>query len=110
VLNSCAPICISYADGDPDANRVQLGRERVTRLKLGSKQNLARVLNSDAHALQALGRNAATLSRVTRYKMDTPSFHGLRMALEDADARVRIEDHVPPSIPASSARSSKGDS
>lgn len=90
---------ISYADGDPDANRVQLGRERITRLKLGSKQNLARVLNSDAHALNALGRNAATLSRVTRYKMDTPSIHGLRVALEDSDARVRIEDHIPPSVP-----------
>jgi ABC-type cobalamin/Fe3+-siderophores transport system ATPase subunit/histidinol phosphatase-like PHP family hydrolase len=90
---------ISYADGDPDTNRVKLGRERTMRLKLASKQNLARVLNSDAHALQALGRNAATLSRVTRYKMDTPSFHGLRVSLEDADARVRIEDHIPPSIP-----------
>jgi DNA repair ATPase RecN len=94
-----ASSAISYADGDPDTNRVQLGRERIRRLKLGSKQNLARVLNSDAHALQALGRNAATLSRVTRYKMDTPCFHGLRVALEDADARVRIEDQIPPSVP-----------
>lgn len=90
---------VSYAYGDPDADRVRLGRNRIARLKLGSKQNLARVLNSDAHALAALGRNTANDTRVTRYKMDTPSFHGLRIALEDADARVRIEDHIPQSIP-----------
>jgi len=90
---------ISYAEGDPDSNRARIGRERIARLKLGSKQNLARVLNSDAHALAALGRNAASVKRVTRYKMDTPSFHGLRVALEDADARVRIEDQIPQSVP-----------
>ncbi|MFM9850564.1 MAG: TrlF family AAA-like ATPase [Hyphomicrobiaceae bacterium] len=90
---------ISYADGDSDSERARMGRERIGRLKLGSKQNLARVLNSDAHALVMLGRNAANLRRVTRYKMEVPSFEGLRIALEDADARVRIEDHVPQSIP-----------
>ena len=90
---------ISYADGDPDNGRVQMGRERISRLKLGSKQNLARVLNSDAHALTMLGRNAASASRVTRYKMEAPSFDGLRIALEDADARVRIEDLIPQAVP-----------
>lgn len=90
---------ISYANGDPDADRARMGRERIGRLKLGSKQCLARVLNSDAHALDALGRNAANQKRVTRYKMDSPSFDGLRVALEDADARVRIEEHIPQAIP-----------
>ncbi len=90
---------ISYADGDPDADRVRMGRERIERLELGSKQFLSRVLNSDAHALDALGRNAVHQKRVTRYKMDSPSFDGLRVALEDADARVRIEEHIPQAIP-----------
>ena len=90
---------ISYAKGDPDAERARMGRERIERLKLGSKQFLARVLNSDAHALDALGRNATYQKRVTRYKMDSPSFDGLRVALEDADARVRIEEHIPQAIP-----------
>jgi DNA repair ATPase RecN len=90
---------ISYADSDPDADRARIGRERIERLKLGSKQHLARVLNSDAHALVALGRNAANLRRVTRLKMDQPSFDGLRVALEDADARVRIEDQIPQTTP-----------
>lgn len=90
---------ISYAEGDDSAERANMGKERIARLKLGTKQFLARVLNSDAHALAALGRNAANQSRMTRYKMDAPSFEGLRVALEDADARVRIEDQIPSSVP-----------
>jgi energy-coupling factor transporter ATP-binding protein EcfA2/histidinol phosphatase-like PHP family hydrolase len=90
---------ISYADGDPDPERARMGRERISRLKLGSKQYLARVLNSDAHALTTLGRNAANDRKVTRYKMETPSFEGLRIALEDADARVRLEDQIPQTVP-----------
>lgn len=90
---------ISYADGDPEPERIRMGRERIKRLKLGAKQNLARVLNSDAHALDALGRNAANARKVTRYKMDAPSFEGLRVALGDADARVRIEDLIPQAVP-----------
>jgi DNA repair ATPase RecN/histidinol phosphatase-like PHP family hydrolase len=90
---------ISYAEGDSDPNRAKIGHERIDRLKLGSKQYLARVLNSDAHTLDSLGRNAANLRRVTRFKMDQPSFDGLRVALEDADARVRIEDQIPQTTP-----------
>jgi hypothetical protein len=90
---------ISYSDSDTDADRARMGRERVSRLGLGARQTLARVLNSDAHTLSALGRNAASLRKVTRYKMDAPSFDGLRTALEDADARVRIEEQIPQSIP-----------
>jgi DNA repair ATPase RecN len=90
---------ISYADSDPEPQRAQVGRERIKRLKLGSKQFLARVLGSDAHALVALGRNAANDRKVTRLKMEEPSFDGLRIALEDADARVRIEEQIPMVIP-----------
>jgi histidinol phosphatase-like PHP family hydrolase len=94
-----ATATISYSDSDSEKGRAGIGRERITRLSLGPKQYLARVLNSDAHALAMLGRNAANASRVTRYKMEEPSFGGLRIALEDADARVRIEDHIPPAVP-----------
>jgi histidinol phosphatase-like PHP family hydrolase len=90
---------ISYSDNDPEPQRVQMGRERIRRLNLGTKQNLARVVNSDAHTLETLGRNAANALRVTRYKMDSPSFNGLRVALGDAGSRVRIEDDVPESVP-----------
>jgi hypothetical protein len=90
---------ISYSEVDPDVNRVNNGKERIKRLGLGAKQYLARVLNSDSHSLHALGKNAQGDRKVTRIKMDRPSFEALRIALEDSDARIRIEDHVPLAVP-----------
>jgi len=90
---------ISYSDSDPTPALAQLGRDRIAALKLGKSQFLARVLNSDAHTLAALGRNASGDRKVTRYKMQELSFDALRMALEDADARVRIEEDVPENVP-----------
>lgn len=90
---------ISYSDSDTDANRVAAGAERIKRLGLGARQFLARTLNSDAHSLNALGRNAQGDRKVTRLKMDRPAFDALRIALEDSDARVRIEDLIPASLP-----------
>jgi DNA repair ATPase RecN len=91
---------ICYGDGDSDPSFAAIGRERICRLGLGTKQFLARVLNSDAHTLEALGKNAEGNRKVTRVKMDVPSFAGLRIALEDSDARVRIEDTIPNAVPA----------
>ncbi|PSL80348.1 PHP-like protein [Variovorax sp. WS11] len=90
---------VFYSAGDPVADRARMGQARIERLGLGAKQFLARVLNSDSHSLEALGRNAANDKRITRYKMDVPSFSALRIALDDADARVRIEDLIPQSVP-----------
>jgi hypothetical protein len=91
---------ISYAPGDSDGDRAKIGKMRVERLGLGERQFLARVLNSDAHSLAALGRNAKGDQRVTRFKMDKPSYGALRLAFEDGDARVRVEDEIPLSVPA----------
>jgi DNA repair ATPase RecN len=90
---------ISYSDLDPDSIRIQAGKQRITRLGLGGRQFLARVLNSDAHSLSALGKNAQGARKVTRIKMDQPSFEGIRIALQDSDARIRIEDHLPQTVP-----------
>lgn len=90
---------ISYSDLDPDADRRGLGRQRIERLGLGRSQYLARLLNSDSHTLAALGRNAAGDRKVTRYKMQRASFDALKLALQDSDARVRIEEDIPASIP-----------
>lgn len=90
---------ISYAEGDTDPTRVQAGKTRIERLALGEKQFLARVLFSDSHTLRLLGHNAAGDKKVTRVKMEAPSFDALRIALEDADARVRIEELVPAAVP-----------
>ena len=90
---------ISYSDLDPDADRKLLGRQRIDTLGLGKKQYLARLLNSDSHTLAALGRNAAGDRKVTRYKMQKVTFDALRLALQDSDARVRIEEEVPARVP-----------
>ncbi len=91
---------ISYGPGDPVVERVRIGAARSTELSLGTRQSsIARVVFSDSHTPAALGRNAKGDRRVTRFKMDTPSFHGIRIALQDADARVRLEEQIPQSIP-----------
>jgi len=99
---------VSFSDLDPNADRKLLGRQRIDALGLGKKQFLARVLNSDSHTLAALGRNAAGDRKVTRYKMQQVSFDALRMALQDSDARVRIEEEVPARVPVVRALSMDG--
>jgi len=99
---------ISYSDLDPDADRKGLGRQRIDALGLGKKQFLARLLNSDSHTLAALGRNAAGDRKVTRYKMQQVTFDALRLALQDSDARVRIEEEVPARVPVVRALSMTG--
>ena len=90
---------VSYSEDDPDIGRKNMGGQRVVRLNLGLRQFLARVMNSDAHSLDALGKNAQGDRRVTRVKMNSPSFSALRLGLEDAEARVRIEAQIPYSVP-----------
>ncbi|HSD37358.1 MAG TPA: PHP domain-containing protein [Rhodocyclaceae bacterium] len=90
---------IHYSPNDGQPERAQMGQQRIARLGLGARQHLARVMNSDSHTLGALGRNASNDKRITRYKMDEPSFASLKIALEDSDARVRIEDLIPQAIP-----------
>src|SRR5260370_15037691 len=91
---------ITYTMSDVDQDRRNTAAQRIERLRLGSQQALARVLNSDAHTIKAIGRNARLDRRITRYKMGSPSFEGLRLALRSADTRVRIEDEVPAAVPA----------
>lgn len=89
---------IAFAAGDPDNVRAAIGRDRAARQD-GSISPLARVLSSDSHTLNALGRNAKGDQKVTRYKVQTLSFDALRYALMNADARVRLEDEIPKQVP-----------
>lgn len=90
---------ISYDRGDSNQDRKNAALERIRRLGLGSEQYLARILNSDAHTLNAVGRNANRDRRITRYKMEQPTFEGLRLAFKTADTRVRIEEGLPSVVP-----------
>lgn len=90
---------LQYNPTDTDAERQQAAEKRVELLDAASNHHLARILNSDAHTINAIGKNASRVDRVTRYKMEKPSFDGLRLALEEADTRVRIEDEIPSTVP-----------
>jgi ABC-type cobalamin/Fe3+-siderophores transport system ATPase subunit len=90
---------VVYDRSDVDEGRKNAAIERIGRLHLGSEQYLARILNSDAHTLNAVGRNANRDQRITRYKMEEPTFEGLRLAFKTADTRVRIEEGLPPIVP-----------
>ncbi|CAJ9799738.1 TrlF family AAA-like ATPase [Burkholderia pseudomallei] len=96
---SIATSQVRYAPDDPDKTRAHIGKLRIERLGLGERQYLARILSSDSHTLNALGRNASQDRKLTRYKMVTPSFDGLRHALEEGDSRIRLEDEVPSATP-----------
>jgi ABC-type lipoprotein export system ATPase subunit len=90
---------VSYSADDPDVGRRNMGQQRIVRLELGVRQFLARVVNSDAHSLAVMGKNAQGDRKVTRVKLQQPSFQALKLALQDADARVRIEEHIPAAVP-----------
>ena len=90
---------VYYNANDPNPERRAVSQERIARLGRGSSQFLARVLNSDAHTLKAVGRNANRDQRITRYKMESPSFQGLLLAMRSADTRVRIEELLPATVP-----------
>jgi energy-coupling factor transporter ATP-binding protein EcfA2 len=88
-----------YSRFDEDDARKQMGAARNAARGLGTQQVLARIMNSDAHTLNAFERNAKNDRRVTRFKMEQPSFDGLRQALRTADTRVRLEEELPRSVP-----------
>lgn len=90
---------ITYTATDVDRDRRGAAAERIRRLRLGSEQFLARILNSDAHSLNAVGRNADRDQRITRYKMEAPSFEGLRLAFKSAETRIRLEEGLPAIVP-----------
>lgn len=88
-----------FGHEDTDANRRNCAVLRCATLNLEEGSDLAKVMSSDAHAVNALGRNASGNKKLTRYKMEAMTFASLRLALMDPTARVRLEDLIPPSIP-----------
>jgi ABC-type cobalamin/Fe3+-siderophores transport system ATPase subunit len=87
----------SHLDSDP--NRKNCAKIRRETLGHESDIQLAKVMGSDSHAMNALGRNAQGNKRLTRFKMESLSFDALRIALLDGAARVRLEELIPQSIP-----------
>ena len=88
-----------YTDRDDNPDRKRLHNLRRSSLDSEDGYELPKVMNSDAHSLDALGKNASGSRKLTRLKMETLSFNALKIALLDSTARVRIEDLIPESIP-----------
>ncbi len=88
-----------YTPRDPITERWQAilaRREIVTTQRV---PDVARIRSSDAHELARIGHAPDGTPRVTRIKMDVPSFPALRVAFRDPAARIKIEDELPERYP-----------
>lgn len=88
-----------YTEYDESSDRKNAMRKRNANLGFPSNYKLAKIMSSDAHSMNAFGKNAAGADRLTRFKMDELSFDSLRIALLSHDSRVRLEDEIPLAIP-----------
>ncbi|EKN6298035.1 PHP domain-containing protein, partial [Yersinia enterocolitica] len=88
-----------YTEFDGLADRKTAMKKRNTKLGYPENYKLAKIMSSDAHSMNAFGKNAAGADRLTRFKMDELSFESLRIALFSHDSRVRLEDDIPLAIP-----------
>lgn len=88
-----------YTEDDDLIERKVAMRNRNVKLDFPEKNKLAKVMSSDAHSMNAFGKNAAGAERLTRFKMDELTFNSLRIALLSHDSRVRLEDEIPLVIP-----------
>jgi len=84
-----------YTDSDADSNRLSLLKERRKQLELHDDVILPKVMSSDSHFINQLGKNAEGNRKLTRFKVDELSFGALRISLMSYESRVRIEDIIP---------------
>jgi AAA domain len=87
-----------YSLEDPSISAEGVERRKYAKAratKLGGRGALARLHNSDAHEMDKLIPPVG----VTRIKVTNLNFDGFRAAFADAEARIRIEELVPASIP-----------
>lgn len=96
-----AHLCWYSLDDDKTndgGERKRLCGHRADTAATSGRPRLAAVQNSDSHTLQHLV-DQLKLGGLTRYKMDSLSFEGFRLALVDPEARVRAQAVVPAMIP-----------
>ena len=91
-----------YTDADTSdkANdRKRVAKMRLEELNLEQYDNLPKLMSSDAHTIDKLGRNIDNEAKLTRLKMDELSFDSLRIAMLSGSSRVRIENELPDIVP-----------
>ncbi len=88
-----------FSHSDDNPHRRNCAKLRCQALDHEEEVEIAKVMSSDSHSLDKLGRNTAGNRKLTRFKMESLTFDSLRIALMDCAARVRLEGLVPPTIP-----------
>lgn len=88
-----------YTDKDDSPDRKRLINLRRTKLHLNNDFEFPVLMSSDSHTLNKLGINALGEKKLTRIKMDTLSFHGFKVALQNSASRIRLENMIPERIP-----------
>jgi DNA repair ATPase RecN/histidinol phosphatase-like PHP family hydrolase len=87
-----------YTKDDDAVERIALSKNDVAKRGF-TVADRARVIFSDSHKLEQIGKNISGKERVTRIKMAELSFDALKTAFLDPIARVKIEDTLPESMP-----------
>ncbi|MFM1683292.1 PHP domain-containing protein [Aeromonas salmonicida] len=88
-----------YTENDSVIDRKNAIKKRNIKLELPENYRLAKIMSSDAHSMNAFGKNAAGTDRLTRFKLDELSFDSLKIALLSNESRVRLEDDIPEALP-----------
>lgn len=88
-----------YTEVDDNESRRNLIKLRIEKLNLNQDFEFPKVMSSDAHSLDKLGTNAEGNNRLTRIKVDSLNFQGLKIALLSHNSRIRLEDLIPEKIP-----------
>ncbi|NHQ61061.1 PHP domain-containing protein [Chlorobium sp. BLA1] len=88
-----------YTDDDDNAERKRLFHLRVKALNLPKDYDIPKLMSSDSHTLSSLGTNADGENKLTRIKVETLTFHSLRIALFSSNSRIRIENFIPERTP-----------
>ena len=90
----------SAADsGEGASRRTEVLQRREAGLGPVAGPRLAKLMFSDAHSLEQVGRDRSGADRVTRIKMSEPGFTAFRTALADPDARIKLEANLPSNYP-----------
>lgn len=91
-----------YTDSDStekSADRKRLAKMRSEALNIETFDCLPKLMSSDAHTIDKLGKNIENETKLTRLKMDELSFESFRIALHSGSSRVRIENELPEIVP-----------
>ena len=88
-----------FTELDINPDRKRLFRARKEHFNEDNSYNIAKIMSSDAHTLNTLGKNLSGTKKLTRLKLDSLDFNSFRVAFLDANARIRIEENIPTSFP-----------